>query len=73
LQGNDRRGDGGADLPPFAQPAHAVRKFKRVPLKKVAPGVLEEPSPRLVHGMEHAAPTRARGQVRERIEHPHEP
>src|SRR5690348_13112170 len=45
LHRNDRRGDGGAGLPPFAQHAHAVRKFKRVPLKKVAPGELAETWP----------------------------
>src|SRR5215472_8294670 len=38
LQGNDRRGDSGAGLPPFVQLAHPVRKSKRVPLKKVALG-----------------------------------
>src|SRR5205823_10000862 len=73
LQCNDRRGDGGPGLPPFAQLAHAVRKFKRVPQKKVAPGNQAKPGPRLVHGMEHPAPTRARGQMPERIKYRREP
>ena len=74
LQHNDGQDDGQANLPPFLEFAHAIPKFKRVSMKKVAPGAAGQPPKLLlVHRMEHPAPSRARRQVRERIEYSRQP
>ena len=79
LQGDDGGDNRQRGFPPLLQLVHAAGKFRRLIRKKVeageSPGQTKECSRRLrpfnprikflVHGMEHAAPTRPRRQVHE--------
>src|SRR5206468_4982924 len=77
LQGDDDADDRQRRSPPLLQLVHAAGKFRRLIRKKVEPspsfGRIKKCAPLksrtefLMHGMEHAAPTRSRRQMCDRL------